>query len=208
MKLSDLPAVESIIVAPPSPVPEEEIERINNLIAGMRRQAKQIFKDAIEVGGWFIEVHQKLDHKVKWFEWLKENFPKVSVSSIWNYQNLARNREFLSTFSRDVEALSIREAIHLIKQQRKMNKPRVRAIVVKPDAEPAVLLEAKLKNYVINLWMLRYLQTEIDGMLLAMQLKPDQVLKILRYVCKEHHEVEEEVLRTFSPKLKVLRNGS
>lgn len=205
MNLRDLPSVDSVIVPPPSPVGQEEIDRINDLIVGMRRQARQILKDAMEVGQWFIEVHQKLDHKVKWREWQRENFPKVSVASIWQYQKLAANREFLSTFTRGIETVSINEAIHLIRQQNKMDKPRVRTIVVKADAEPAVLLEAKLKNYVINLWMLRYQQTEIQGLLLAMELKPDQILKILRYVCKEHHEVEEEVIQTFSPKLKVVR---
>lgn len=126
------------------------------------------------------------------------------ISTVWSYQKLAANREFLSAFFHDRDILTITEALRLIKEQGRMSKPRVRAIVVPPDAEPAVLLEAKLKNYVINLYLLRYLEAEIHQLLEGINLKPEQLLRALHHVCKEHQEVQGEVIRTFQPKLKLV----
>jgi hypothetical protein len=206
MKASDLPALPPARVH--EPIAQSEIDRINDLYASMRRQAKQLLKDAMEIGEWFRKIRKDLPREKGWYEWVRENFPKMSVNTVWGFQKLAANREFIISMTRNDNLCSVREALQLISQRNKMNKPRVRAVVVREDADPLVLLEAKLKNYVINLWMLRYLQTEIEGMLGSMELTPDQVLRVLHYVCKEHHEVEDEVLRTFKPGLKIVSKGA
>jgi hypothetical protein len=136
-------------------IPQEEIDHINDLYAGMRRHARQMLKDAIEIGDWFIKSRKKLGPEVIWGKWLEKNFPKITRWSIWRYEKLPANREFLATIMcNEYRSHSYRSVAHDF-QQEKMAKPRVRTIVVKPDADPIALLEAKLKNYVINLWMLR-----------------------------------------------------
>ena len=208
IKPSDLPSIDSIVVPPYRPViSQTEIDHINDLVIGIRHKARQILNDAIEIGDWFTKVREKFGHSGEWGKWLKEAFPKISLAMVWRYQKIAANGEFLATFLKD-QSFSVNELVSIISQQKKMDKPRVRAVVVREDAPPEVILEAKLKNYVIELWRLRYLQTEIEGLIEAMELKPEQVLKVLRYVCREHHEVEEEILHTFNPGLKIVSKGA
>jgi hypothetical protein len=202
MKASDLPALPPARVY--TPIPQGEIDRINNLYAGMRRGAKQLLKDAMEIGDWFKKVRRDLPRDKKWYEWVLENFPKMSISTVYAFQKVASEREFVMSTMRTDDLCSVREALSLIRAKDRTPKPRIRAVVVRADAEPIVLLEAKLKNYVIQLYLIRYLEVEVKGMLEAMELTPDQLLRVLRYVCKDHPEVEEEVIRVFRPKLKVL----
>ena len=205
MKITDLPPLDSI-KHPLDEIPQQEIERINNLYAEMRRKARYVLRDAMELGDWFSAIQKKFGRY--WGTWLDQKFPKIAKTTIYTFIKLAVNREYIEAISRSDALLSISEASHMISQQRKMDKPRVRAVVVRDDAPPEVMLEAKLKNYVIELWRLRYLQTEIEGLIEAMELKPEQVLKVLRYVSREHHEVEEEVIHTFNPPLKIVSKGA
>lgn len=202
MKSSDLPAL------PPKPPPilQSEIDHINELYTNMRRSAKHLLKDAMEIGDWFTEIRQnRITRAMHWLDWLQENFPKIHISTIYKFQQIAREREFVMTAIRDTnDFVSVKEVVSLIRAKDRTPKPRVRAVVVKADAEPIVLLEAKLKNYVIQLYLIRYLEVEVKGMLDAMELTPDQLMRVLRYVCKEHPEVEEEVIRTFRPVPKIV----
>jgi hypothetical protein len=207
MKASDLPSLDTI-TDPTSVIPQEEIDRINDLYADMRRRGKQLLKDGLEIGEWFINARKKIGPHLNFHSWATAKFPKIPQTTIYRCQQIARNREFFATIVREASVLGLDEASRIFRQYRKMAKPRIRRLVVNSDADPLVLLEAKLKNYVINLWMLRYLQTEIEGMLGSMELTPDQVLRVLHYVCKEHHEVEDEVLRTFKPGLKIVSKGA
>jgi hypothetical protein len=203
--------LEDMIKPWPNVVSQDEIDDIKDKLRAIQRNAKRLFKDCCEIGHWFNTVSKKLAEQRgyfrSWNKWLAEYFPETSYTTVNQYRTLANNQDFLRSIKSD-EMLNQSEALRLIRQRNRMGKPRVRAIVVRADAEPAVLLEAKLKNYVIDLWRLRYLQAEIHGLIEAMELKPDQVLKVLHYVCKEHHEVEEEVLRAFQPKLKVVGKGA
>jgi hypothetical protein len=208
MKASDLPSLDTII-DPTSVIPQQEIDRINDLYADMRRRAKGILKDAMKIGDWFIDARKRMGPHVSFHSWTSAKFPKINGRTIYAFMKLASNREFLASVRPFHELdMTIHECVKLIREHNKMAKPRIRRLVVNSDADPLVLLEAKLKNYVINLWMLRYLQTEIEGLLESMELTPDQVLRVLHYVCKEHHEVEDEVLRTFKPGLKIVSGSA
>ena len=209
--IDSIPTKEIEIQPYPNPVPENEIEHIHELHLGITRQIRKVFKDMCEIGDWFNHTREKSVTQRGchggWQDWIKDHFPNIPRTVVYQYRQIAENREFLKSVSSE-NILSQNEALRLIRAKNKMHKPRVRSIVVAKDADPMVVLEAKLKNYVINLWMQRYLQAEIEQLIEAMELKPDQVLRVLHYVCKEHHEVQDEVLRTFKPSLKVVSKGA
>jgi hypothetical protein len=194
------------------PISESEIERINELHVAIKRAARKMLKEAIEIGEFFVAANKKLStsssHKSGWGKWIEANFPTMTISTIYRYMDLAKNAEFLKGVPLAPEDMSLAEAQRLIRARKRQSKPRVRSVIVKPDAEPLVVLEAKLKNFVICLWQLRYLQVEIEGLIESAQFSPDQVQRVLQFVCKEHHEVEEEVRRTFQPGLKIVKKGA
>ena len=76
------------------------------------------------------------------------------------------------------------------------------------DVHPLELLKAKLSNYVISLWQLRYLETEITGMLGALALSDEEIQQALEHVCEQHQEVRAEVMKTFSPYPKMLKSAN
>jgi hypothetical protein len=197
------------------PISREEIERINEMHIAMRRTYRRLLKDGIEMGKFFLDSRERLSivaratigkgnriegrEPSEWSRWLTKNFPKIQFSNVYRYMQLASNQELIETLSRNHETLSIGEAISLIRKSKRQDKPRVRTIAVSKDSEPLVLLEARLKNYIISLWQLRYLATEIDGLIKAAELKPEEIERVLRWACREHGEIAEEVMRTFSP---------
>jgi len=185
----------------------DEIERINGLHVGIKRAARKILKDAIEIGESFLVWHKEIcragDRKSGWGKWIGDYFPQMTISTIYRYMDFARNKDYLKTLPVSPDDLTLEEADRWIRA--KDRKPRVRTVVVNKDADPLIVLEAKLKNFVIVTWQLRYLQTEISGMLETLDLRPDQLLRVLHHVCKEHQEVEDEVMRTFNPQLKIVK---
>jgi len=187
------------------PVPLQEIERITELHLGIKRSARKMLKDAMEIGDFFIASNKLISsrtgsHRSDWGRWIDEKFPNIHISTIYRYMALAKNRELLGVLSPGrEEPLGIREAEELIRSKKRQAKPRVRKIAVSEEAAPLVRLEAKLKNYVVNLWQLRYLQVEIQELIRLSELSPEQVQRVLSWVCKEHAEVQEEVMLTFSP---------
>jgi len=195
------------------PISREEIERINELHINMRRTYRRLLKDGIEIGQFFLESRSRYSpvatgkgkgggkgaNPSSWSQWLTKNFPKIQFSNVYRYMQLASNRELIETLSRNHETLSMDEALSLVRKSKRQEKPRVRAVAVNEESEVLVLLEAKLKNYIINLWQVRYLEAEIEGLIKTAALKPEEVERVLRWATREHQEVAEEVMRTFSP---------
>jgi hypothetical protein len=117
---------------------------------------------------------------------------------------LATNRELLENFSHVREVPSIAEAIRLIQHEERVRRTP-REPVLTPDTDPLVRLEAKLINYTIGLYQLRVLETEIFGLLGALELSSEQLHRALTHVTKEHMEVKDEVMKTFSPYPRLLK---
>lgn len=195
-------------------IPQVEIDEINELHIQINRDIRKVFADCCKMGDWFLAAREKLRQQSNrqrypgWNKWLETHFPKISFSTVYNYMRIAENREFLKSV-RCEEIISQTEAVRLIRERNKQErKPRVRRILVESEAEPLVVLEAKLKNYVISLWMLKYLQTEIEGLIESAGLKPDQIMRVLHFVCKEHQEVQDDVIRIFQPGIKIFKKGA
>jgi len=192
-------------------ISQGEIDKINEKHIGIKRAARRILKDAIEIGRWFVEAQSEIfkaggrpakGRPSKWAKFIEQNFARIGATAVWKYMLLARNQEFLIGIH-DEERLGINEAVELIRknerqQKRYRRKPKVS--VIAPDAEPLVMLEAKLKNFAICLWQLRYLQAEIEELICLTGLTNQETQQALEIACREHREIKEEVLSTFQTK--------
>jgi hypothetical protein len=84
-------------------ITQAEIDAIKAKHVSIIRKMRKAFIEALEMGDWFLTVPKRLGikkggHTGQFTQWLQVHFSEqMSLSSIWQYMRLARNREFLET---------------------------------------------------------------------------------------------------------------
>jgi len=201
-------------------ITQTDIERINELHHGIKRAAKKALKDAIEIGSFFLNVRKEKDVrrggdqksksviKFDFGGWIETDFPEIGVTSVYRYMHLAEYSELLGSLTSPENYMSLSEAERLIRfHERREKIKNEQSPSLSSDANPLEQLEAKLSRYTIGLWQLRYLETEIIGMFDALELSSEQIQRALLHACRSHSEVQEEVMKTFSPYPRLLKSA-
>lgn len=67
-----------------------------------------------------------------------------------------------------------------------------------PEEEPLAVLRDRLKNYVIQQYMLQHLGAEIAERIRVAELSAEQVQQCIEWACREHEEVKVIMLQTFT----------
>src|SRR5215469_13363285 len=113
-------------------VSESEIEHIYELHNGIKRAARKMLKDAVEIGEFFERKHKEYclpgNRKSHWQKWAGDYFPKIALSTIYRYMSFAKNQEFLKTIPIDPDSLTLAEADRMIRSSKRQPKARVRAV--------------------------------------------------------------------------------
>jgi hypothetical protein len=122
------------------PITQKEIDEVKAKHAGIHKAIRKAFRQALEIGDWFIESHKRLGikgggHDAGWAKWLGANFPEMAPTTIREYMRLARNRQFLevkfnfnSTDSVELEKLPwIRQALEAIAEKNAEEKAKRRS---------------------------------------------------------------------------------
>jgi|SRR6516164_4321134 hypothetical protein len=198
-------------------ITQSDIDRINELHRGIKRASVRVLKDALQIGEFFVEAHDekgikrggwKKNKEETWANWLEENFPDIATTSVYQYMRVARNRETIESISAAVDSLAIKEADRLVRWHERREKiKQEQPPSLNPDAHPLEELKAKLSRYVVGLWQLRYLETEILGMMSALELSNEEIQRALNHVCQSHMEVKDEVMKVFSPYPRLLKSA-
>ena len=107
-------------------ITQSDIDRINELHRGIKRASVRVLKDALEIGNFFLEVHdekgirrggnmKKKSQDGTWADWLEVNFPDIGVTSVFQYMRIARYEGLLPANYTGVVRFGIHEALRVIR---------------------------------------------------------------------------------------------